>query len=54
MPIHFPEHDANIADVRYDDDRGLDRAQMLELSNCSWIASRRNVIITGASGAGKT
>ena len=51
---NFPEHDANIADVRYDDDRGLDRAQMLELSNCSWIASRRNVIITGASGAGKT
>lgn len=51
---NFPEHDANIADVRYDDDRGLDRAQMLELSNCSWIASRRNVIIAGASGAGKT
>lgn len=51
---NFPEHDANIADVRYDDDRGLDRAQMLELSNCSQIASRRNVIITGASGAGKT
>lgn len=51
---NFPEHDANIADVRYDDDRGLDRAQMLELSNCSWIASRRNVIITGTSGAGKT
>ena len=23
-----PEHDANIADVRYDDDRRLDRAQM--------------------------
>lgn len=51
---NFPEHDANIADVRYDDDRGLDRAQILELSNCSWIASRRNVIIAGASGAGKT
>ena len=51
---NFPEHDANIADVRYDDDRGLDRAQMLELSNCSWIASGRNVIIAGASGAGKT
>lgn len=37
----FPEQDANIADVRYDDDRKLDRAQMVELSNCSWIASRR-------------
>ena len=50
----FPEQDANIADVRYDDDRKLDRAQMVELSNCSWIASRRNIIVTGASGAGKT
>ena len=50
----FPEQDANIADVRYDDDRKLDRAQMAELSNCSWIASRRNIIVTGASGAGKT
>ena len=27
---------------------------MVELSNCSWIASRRNIIVTGASGAGKT
>lgn len=27
---------------------------MAELSNCSWIASRRNIIVTGASGAGKT
>lgn len=50
----FPEQDANIADVRYDDDRKLDRAQMAELPNCSWIASRRNIIVTGASGAGKT
>ncbi len=50
----FPEQDANIADVRYDDDRKLDRAQMIELSNCSWIASRRNIIVAGASGAGKT
>ena len=50
----FPESDANVADVRYDDDRKLDRSLILELSNCTWIASRRNIIITGASGAGKT
>lgn len=49
----FPESDANVADVRYDDDRKLDRSPILGLSNCTWIASRRNVIITGASGAGK-
>ncbi len=50
---NFPEYDAHIADVRYDDDRRLDRVQMLELPNCSWIASGRN-IITGTSRAGKT
>ena len=51
---HFPETDANIADIRYDADRKIDREQMLEPSTCAWIANRRNVVITGASGAGKT
>ena len=50
----FPDPEANVADIRYDDDRRLDRAQMLELSNCTWVAGRKNVVITGASGAGKT
>lgn len=49
----FPESGADVADVRYDD-RKPDRSPILELSNCTWVASRRNVIITGASGAGKT
>ena len=50
----FPEPEANVADVRYDDDRKLDRSLILELSNCSWIRNHRNVLVTGASGAGKT
>lgn len=50
----FPEPDANVADVRYDDDRKLDRSLILELSNCGWIRNHRNVLVTGASGAGKT
>lgn len=50
----FPEPDANVADVRYDDDRKLDRSQILELSNCDWIRNHRNVLFTGASGSGKT
>lgn len=37
---NLPEHDVNIADVRHGDDRGFGRAQMLELSNCSWIAEQ--------------
>lgn len=50
----FADLEANVADIRYDNDRRLDRAQMLELLNCTWIANRRNILITGASGAGKT
>ena len=50
----FPEPDANVDDVRYDDDRKLDRSLILELSNCSWVRSHRNVLVTGASGSGKT
>ncbi len=50
----FSDPEANVADIRYDDDRKIDRALMLELSNCSWITERRNVVLTGASGAGKT
>lgn len=29
--------DANVADIVYDADRGLDRSEMLELSNCTWV-----------------
>lgn len=45
---------ANVADIRYDADRKLDKAKMMELSNCEWVRGRRNVVITGASGAGKS
>lgn len=50
----FPKPDANVDDVRYDGGRGLDRSLILELSNCGWIRNRRNVLVAGASGAGKT
>ncbi len=50
----FPDADANVADIRYDADRKLDRAKIAELSNCEWVRNHRNVILTGASGAGKS
>jgi DNA replication protein DnaC len=50
----FSDPEANVADIRYDADRKLDKAKMVELSNCEWIRNHRNVIITGASGAGKS
>ncbi len=51
---NFVEPEANVADIRYDNDRKLDRAKMLELSNCQWIKDRRNIIFTGSSGSGKS
>ena len=50
----FCDPDANGCDVRYDPDRALDRAKVMELSNCTWVDAARNLIITGASGAGKS
>ena len=50
----FCDPDANVCDVRYDPDRALDRAKVMELSNCTWVDAARNLIITGASGAGKS
>lgn len=48
------EPEANVANVRYDADRKLDKAKIVELSNCEWICNHRNVLVTGASGAGKS
>lgn len=50
----FSEPEANVADVRYDAGRKLDMAEIVELSNCEWIRNHRNVLVTGASGAGKS
>jgi DNA replication protein DnaC len=47
-------HSASVEDVNYQTPRGLDRALFLRLSACDWIAERRNLIITGASGLGKS
>ena len=50
----FSSPDANVADVRYDPDRKLDRDRIVELAGCTWIRDARNVVVTGATGAGKT
>lgn len=50
----FSAPDANIADVRYDPDRKLDRDRIVDLAGCGWIREARNVVVTGATGAGKT
>src|ERR1700722_5669964 len=47
-------HSASVEDVNYQTPRGLDRALFLKLSVCDWIAERRNLLVTGASGLGKS
>jgi len=47
-------HAASVEDVNFSTPRGLDRALFLKLSACDWIAERRNLLITGASGLGKS
>ena len=47
-------HPASIEDVNYQSPRGLDRALFLKLAACDWIAERRNLLVTGASGLGKS
>ena len=50
----FSAPDANIADIRCDPDRKLDRDRIVGLAGCDRIRNARNVVVTGATGAGKT
>src|SRR6202040_3268192 len=45
-------HSASGEDVNYQKPRGLGRALFLKLSACDWIAERRNLLVTGATGLG--
>ncbi len=45
---------ACIEDIEYHADRKLDQALILRLSTCNYIHEKHNVIVMGASGAGKT
>ncbi|MBT9158720.1 MAG: Insertion sequence IS5376 putative ATP-binding protein [Firmicutes bacterium] len=50
--LHFPQ--ACIEDLEYHADRRLDKQLITRLSTCNYIGDRRNIIVLGASGAGKT
>lgn len=45
---------ACVEDIDYRTERHLDRSLIRSLADCDWIGRRHNVIITGATGAGKT
>lgn len=45
---------ACIEDVDYRAGRGLERSEIASLGQCNWIRHGINLIITGATGGGKT
>ncbi|MDR3115353.1 MAG: IS21-like element helper ATPase IstB [Treponema sp.] len=50
----FPISGACVEDIEYRADRKLDREQILQFATCSYLAEKHNIIILGATGAGKT
>ena len=50
----FPISGACIEDIEYRADRKLDREQITNLATCAYIHDKRNIIILGATGTGKT
>ncbi|AOE85914.1 IS21-like element helper ATPase IstB [Pseudomonas sp. TCU-HL1] len=48
------ESQAVLEDVDYRASRGLDRSLLMSLTECEWLRRRQNLILTGATGTGKT
>ena len=46
--------DADLDDTIYEPARALDTQTIELLSDCKWIEERKNLLITGMSGSGKT
>ena len=45
---------ACVEDIDFRHPRGLDKAVVLDLATCNWIRAKRNLILTGPTGLGKT
>lgn len=45
---------ACLEDVDYRPSRGLDQSMIASLADCNWIARRQNLVMTGATGTGKS
>lgn len=45
---------ACLQDLIYDSSRKLDRTLILSLETCDWIDKRKNILITGSTGTGKS
>ena len=47
-------HDAQVEDVDFRAERGLDRTLLLKLATCDWIRQRHGLLLTGPAGVGKS
>jgi len=47
-------YQASLEEIDFKLDRGLDKNMLLRFSNCSWIENKRDIIITGPTGVGKS
>lgn len=47
-------HPATLEDIDFRAPRGLDRSVILSLANGSWVSHHHNVLVTGATGCGKS
>lgn len=45
---------ASFEEIDFSARRNLDKNQLLRLSSCDWITKHQNIIITGATGSGKS
>jgi DNA replication protein DnaC len=45
---------ANLADIKYNSDRNLDKNMFVRISTLDFISHRQNIIVVGASGVGKS
>lgn len=45
---------ACIEDMDYRKDRGLDRTLVRQLARCEWVTEKKNLLITGPTGVGKS
>lgn len=49
----FPSR-ASIEEIKYDPERNLNQGLINHLASCDYIAQKQNILITGATGAGKS
>jgi DNA replication protein DnaC len=48
------EPSANLENMNFDPKRKLDKSTIIRLADCAWVKEGKNLIVTGATGVGKT